>query len=476
MRSPVVIFLVGIGILLSSPQWSYAQWAEVGSPKGGWITSIVVSGTDLFASTRKGGVFISTDNGDSWKAVNSGLPKKTDFQCLAVVGKNIFVGSVEHGVFLSKDNGASWVAVNEGLPEGCSVWRFVVSEPNIFAVAGTKSSTVFRSEDNGASWALAMSGLGNTQVLDLAVAGTNLFAGTANGVFLSKDDGASWTAVNEGLPPNILSDVEGAKIAILRIAAMRTNIFAGAYFSGFVFLSKNNGASWIPVNSGLPHSTLLFSLSDLAVRGTDLFLGSYIGVFLSANNGTFWTAINSGLPSGNSIYCLAVSGTQLFAGTEEGKVWRLPFSNVTFASAKLYNQGVGYIKDGRVDDAIAAYKKAVDLKPDFASAWFNLGFCYGKSERTGDAIAAFEQTVKLKPNFANAWFYLGICYRDTGLNDNAIAAFEKAIKFDADNPEAWEQLGDLYAKTGRAKEANAAQKKATKLKKKLNKKTPESDE
>jgi hypothetical protein len=71
-----------------------------------------------------------------------------------------------------------------------------------------------------------------------------------------------------------------------------------------------------------------FSLSDLAVSGTNLFLASFKGVFWSMNGAASWTVINSGLPEDASACCLAVNETDLFTGTEEGEVWRLPLSDL----------------------------------------------------------------------------------------------------------------------------------------------------
>ena len=59
---------------------------------------------------------------------------------------------------------------------------------------------------------------------------------------------------------------------------------------------------------------------SLAVSGTNLFAGTYGGVFLSTNNGTSWTQVNTGLTNTN-VRSLAVSGTNLFAGTEGGGVF-----------------------------------------------------------------------------------------------------------------------------------------------------------
>ena len=51
------------------------------------------------------------------------------------------------------------------------------------------------------------------------------------------------------------------------------------------------------------------------------------GVFLSTNNGTSWTAVNTGLTN-TAVSALAVSGTNLFAGTGSGGVWRRPLSEM----------------------------------------------------------------------------------------------------------------------------------------------------
>jgi hypothetical protein len=47
--------------------------------------------------------------------------------------------------------------------------------------------------------------------------------------------------------------------------------------------------------------------------------GTSSGVFLSTNSGTSWTVV--GLTN-TSVYALAVSGTNLFAGTYDSGVWR----------------------------------------------------------------------------------------------------------------------------------------------------------
>ncbi len=74
------------------------------------IKSFAVSGNNIFAGGA-GGVFLSTNNGNIWTAVNTGLAD-TAVYALAINGNNIFAGTYGAGVFLSTNNGFSWTAVN----------------------------------------------------------------------------------------------------------------------------------------------------------------------------------------------------------------------------------------------------------------------------------------------------------------------------------------------------------------------------
>ena len=77
--------LVLVVFLLSSTSLLLAQWVQTNGPIGGYVSSFVVSGTDLFAGTDGGGVFVSTNNGENWRAINSGLANSYVFTLAAVL-------------------------------------------------------------------------------------------------------------------------------------------------------------------------------------------------------------------------------------------------------------------------------------------------------------------------------------------------------------------------------------------------------
>ena len=213
----ILLSLFILAIFISSiPPKSDAQWVQTNGPGGGHVSSFVASGTNLFAGTLGGGVFLSTNSGTSWTAANTGLTQ-FDVNALAVSGTNLFAAT-DGGVFLSTNNGTNWVSVSTGLPgppplpgATASVYAVAVSGTNLFAAT---DSGVFVSTNNGTSWTAA--GLVMNDIVSaLAIAGTNLFAATVgDGVFLSTNGGTNWTAVNTGLTsPSIYAfAVSGPKI------------------------------------------------------------------------------------------------------------------------------------------------------------------------------------------------------------------------------------------------------------------------
>jgi photosystem II stability/assembly factor-like uncharacterized protein len=235
----------------------------------------------------------------------------------AVDGDNIFAGT-EGGVFFSSNNGATWTPRSVGLTS-LRIRALAIAGSNIFAA--TRDGGVFRSSDKGISWTAVNTGLGfggiYVTVNALIAKGTNLFAALdSGGVFRSSDNGATWTSVGVG----------GYAFAVIG-----ENIFAGAY--GYVMLSTDNGTSWTALNTGLPNK----DVQALAVSGSNIFAGTEGGgVFRSTNNGTSWAAVNSGL-SNLVVNTLVVNGSDVYAGTDGGMF----LSTNNGASWTAINNGLG---------------------------------------------------------------------------------------------------------------------------------------
>src|SRR5206468_862534 len=80
-----------------------------------------------------------------------------------------------------------------------------------------------------------------------------------------------------------------------------------------------------------------------------------------------------------------------------------------------------------------AEQKAIQLKPDYAEAWYALGEALERLDRSPEAAAAYQKALDLKPNYFEAAVDLGSEYFKQKNWDKAIAAYEKAVKLKNDN-------------------------------------------
>ena len=86
-----------------------------------------------------------------------------------------------------------------------------------------------------------------------------------------------------------------------------------------------------------------------------------------------------------------------------------------------------YCQKGKVDEAIAEYRKALRLDPDNAEAHLALGGILALEKQFDPAIVEFREVIRIDPERAITRFGLGLAYREKGLFDEAIAEFEGAL-------------------------------------------------
>jgi hypothetical protein len=324
--------LLAAFIIIVAAHTTNAQWIHisVGLPSNVGVHSVVSNGATLLAVTN-GGVFSSTDNGMTWKEMTTGLVDKS-VTAIAIGGTTIFAGTTDEwgngGVFRSENNGSSWTSA--GLSNE-TIMALTVFGTDLYA--GTWSHGVFRSTDQGIGWTAVNEGLQNmsssssifqyVRPVCFVWKGTKLFTGTySEGVFYTDNYGKSWTNVCTGL----------RELSIGTLIMNGNNLFAGvtSFFgtpilinppSGRVYLFDDSGSIWID-----PNMNFRYHINAFAVSGTKLFAGTENGVFLTTDNGAKWSAVNTGLTD-TLVYALSVSGTYLIAGTQTG-IYRRPLDEL----------------------------------------------------------------------------------------------------------------------------------------------------
>jgi|GEM_PF-3372334 len=233
------VFSGGYGGLYRSTNYG-AIWSSTGDYNNGItvpsITSIVINGQNILASTISSGVYRSTNSGTSWTAVNDGFPDVIPWiysmLLTSVDGTTKIYAATGSGVYVTPTNGNTWYLLNDGLPTYNIVYS-LVNYGNVI-LAGT-SAGLYKSTNLGSTW-YAVSSAPVYTFYSFALYGTYIFGGTSAGVYMSSDYGTNWTEVSDGIEYEYIT----------ALGVMDSYILAGTY---------DNGIWRRPVSEMIPSST-----------------------------------------------------------------------------------------------------------------------------------------------------------------------------------------------------------------------------
>lgn len=263
----------------------------------------------VYAALHQQGLFRSDDHGDHWVPVE-GIP--TDGRAIAIDPFNasiVYYGSGKiQGAFRSTDSGATWLRIGE------NGWDVVVSglssDPyhrhRLYAsiFVNNKDTLLMRSEDSGNNWVTSaeMAPWGS---LVFSSNGRAVFAGVDfDGVYKYVNDEKSWIRSSNGLSG---FPVTGAAIS----GAHPNLLFASLYGLG-VYQSTDGGGSWFPAGSGVQYFNLLSLAMDPQNEQVLYTTTDQSGIYRTTDGGKTWTPLSDGYPAAETS--AASSSTGLVAG------------------------------------------------------------------------------------------------------------------------------------------------------------------
>ena len=129
----------------------------------------------------------------------------------------------------------------------------------------------------------------------------------------------------------------------------------------------------------------------------------------------------------------------------------------------LIAKGTQLRNEGRLREAIEAYRKAVALVPAYGSFHFVIGDMLLQLERHQEAAEAYRAAVEFMPDHDQAWSRLGQCQLLLGAFEQARLSLEHALALNPQDGKAHYYLAMLDAKTEDHKSALAHLKTALKL-------------
>src|SRR5437588_788620 len=300
---------------------------------GGRVAAVIGVPGDrntYYVGAAAGGVWKTTDGGDSWEAVFKDQPTSS-IGAVALAPSNpnvVWVGTGEgnprndvvdgRGVFMSPDAGKSWQFM--GLGDVGQITRIVIdpADPDVVIVAAlghvwapNAERGVFSTADGGKTWHKVLFVNDTTGAADVIMVPGNprlLFAalwqvvrhpwelvsgGAASGLYRSKDGGLTWERLKDGLPTGPLG-----RIAVAVGPTNPSHVYALIETTqGMLWESKDQGDHWTKVSDfhGLSARPFYFSLLHVSpVDDRKLFFSSYL-LLRSDDGGKTTTPIDRGV-------------------------------------------------------------------------------------------------------------------------------------------------------------------------------------
>lgn len=130
------------------------------------------------------------------------------------------------------------------------------------------------------------------------------------------------------------------------------------------------------------------------------------------------------------------------------------------AAETLIRQGIALAKQGLLDQAIAAFRQAVPLDAQSASACYNLGHALTLQGQFDQAVASYQQAIERKPDYVEAHFNLASLLHRLGKPAQAAASYRQALRFRPDYPGTHINLGNVLAELGDLDQAVACYRQA----------------
>lgn len=399
-----LIALTGAAFFKDDPASSV--WKNLG-PTGGQFNAVIVyngriyagGGGGGFLGTTGGGVFISDDNGQTWRATR-GIHGGTVFD-LAGFNNVLYAGSTSGRLYFSTDGGENWELPLLGIASGAIVHDFYEYNGRLYVA--TVNDGVWRLGDSPYKWEkLGTTGLTNQAIWALAGSGNNFYAAGNGGVYLSTDGGATWAVRNTGMAYSVIQAlaIDGGKIY--------AGTQAGTNATNEVWVSEDNALNWRKLGNGIAADFPAgFSnrIYEMAVVGGKLFAAGTSGVLM--HDGTKWNTAFTG-PNIVSFYSLAASGNTLFAGswyhgvarsTDGGATWDFTSNGLNSRQVNAVYKANGVLYAGTVRGVMISH----DEGQTWAQTTAGLAECFTFLPFEGKLFGGFSGRIAFTADQGQTW-------------------------------------------------------------------------
>ncbi|MFL6051043.1 MAG: hypothetical protein ACJ738_14845 [Gaiellales bacterium] len=347
--TPGTLYLIGMGHDYATTDGG-AHWSTAdaglyrngsGVPNGIWVDP---SDPSHLLATTGTDVYRSTDAAASWSFSSAGLSDGQEVRALAADAAGpgtLYAGTKSGGVFVSSDEGDSWSPAGPGITG--SIFAITADPSTPGTVYASNGGHLFRSTDGAASWSQIDSGFAAGRIWAIAVDPADplrIYAVDGTTIERSVDGGATWAAAAAS-PVQASGDIAD----ILVDASDPSRLYAGGFR---VWISTDHGDTWSsPMAANLPGGDFVQSLAQDPAHPQHLLAAGYDHLYQSTDSGATWTVL-PGFESGSAaafdpggdgaMYVANGSGVDV---SPDGSVWG-PIAG-SFSAAR---SGTGLVFDG----------------------------------------------------------------------------------------------------------------------------------
>jgi photosystem II stability/assembly factor-like uncharacterized protein len=319
--------------------YSGLEFRNIGPTRGGRVTSVAGIASQpgtFFMGATGGGVWKTTDYGQSWTNISDGYFASPSIGAIRVAPSNpqiVYVGTgsdglrsnviAGKGVYKSTDQGKTWthtglektghIGAVEVHPENPDV-AFVAAIGQAFEANPERG--LYRTQDGGETWEKVLHISDTTGIADVEFHPTDpdvLYAaawraerkpwtiisgGKEGGVYRSTDGGSTWTKLTKGLPQGIIGK---ADLAVSPAAPDRVYALIEAPEGiGGLYRSEDRGESWslISTKKELLDRPFYYCNVDVNPKNADAVYVNATRFWRSYNGGKSWKRL--GTPHGDN--------------------------------------------------------------------------------------------------------------------------------------------------------------------------------
>jgi len=254
---------------------SDAAWQILPDPNVANSYYVCMSSPSAGKYVDLGGVFHSSDGGETWTDISTGLPENRPEIALAPARRGrsnptIYAAVANQGMYKTTDHGQNWTEISNGLgTEKNNVWRLAIdpaAPQTLYVGLNTENNThdgtagVYRTTNGGAEW-IKQGDLPAREIFDLQVhAGKVYAAGVTElsdlgqgGLYVSEDQGGSWQCLlNQPFIRAFCFDPADANV-IYAASSIPGNLSEPTGMAPGVYRSGDSGANWQKIDVDMPH-------------------------------------------------------------------------------------------------------------------------------------------------------------------------------------------------------------------------------